>query len=446
VRLGALKRHWERLGRRDPFWAVLTDPSKRGGGWDREEFFRGGAKEIAAALWRAEQLGLRLSRRRALDFGCGVGRITQALADHFERCDGVDISTSMLEAARLHNRHPGRCTYHLNTAPDLRLFDAASFSFVYSTLVLQHMEPQYSQAYIRELLRVLAPGGLLVFQLPSHRAAQEPSADAARTEIVGRLPNIAFSARLAIDASALSLRASQEVTLKVTVENCSRHAWAALPDARGRYQINLANRWLDHNGELLQRDDARCPLPHDVSPGSRAELMLGINAPRFDGAYSLELDLVQENVCWFGERGSQTLRVPCRVTGGLPHVPRPSAPKVVAVANVARFRERHPRMFDVLRATGLRDAYWAWRRALDGVKGRRDRLIVSLKEHAFDPVVPPLVNWWKRRPFAPRMEMYCVPRAKVTAILAENGGRLVGTEEELMPGGFQSCRYWVVKK
>ena len=156
---------------------------------------------------------------------------------------------------------------------------------------------------------------------------------------------------------------------------------------------------------------------------------------------------MQENVGWFGERGSQTLRVPCRVTGGLQGGPRSPTPKVVAAPEVEPlFRERHPRFFAVLQATGLRDVYWVWRRALDRVKGRRDRLIVSLKEHAYEPVIPPLINWWKGRPFAPKMEMHCVPRAEVAAILAENGGRVVDTDEELMPGGFQSCRYWVVKK
>ena len=215
MQLGALKRNWERLGRRDPFWAVLTDPAKRGGGWDREEFYRGGAEEIAAALARAEQLGVRRSRRRALDFGCGVGRITQALADHFERCDGVDISTSMLEAARLNNRHPDRCTYHLNDKPDLGLFDAATLQLrAIRRWCCSTWSRRYSERYIRELLRLLAPDGLLVFQLPSHRAARRTSADAARTEIAGRLPRRAFSARLSIDAPALSLRAAQEVALE----------------------------------------------------------------------------------------------------------------------------------------------------------------------------------------------------------------------------------------
>src|SRR5687767_10465362 len=176
MQLAVLRRHWERLGRRDPFWAALTHRDKAGRRWDAESFFRSGAEELAAVLGRAERLGVVVSRRRALDFGSGAGRITQAMAREFDRSDGVDISASMLAVAARHNRFPDRCVYHLNDAPDLSLFADATFSFIYSTLVLQHMEARYSTGYIRELLRVLVPGGLLVFQLPGHQGAIEPSA------------------------------------------------------------------------------------------------------------------------------------------------------------------------------------------------------------------------------------------------------------------------------
>jgi hypothetical protein len=58
MRFPALRRHWERLGRRDPYWAVLTDPDKRGGGWNIDDFFRSGVDEIDAPAhsvspWRA---------------------------------------------------------------------------------------------------------------------------------------------------------------------------------------------------------------------------------------------------------------------------------------------------------------------------------------------------------------------------------------------------------
>jgi SAM-dependent methyltransferase len=440
VRLFALKFHWDRLGRRDPYWAVLTDPDKRRGGWDLEQFFRTGSEEIASILERAEQLRPGLSRHRALDFGCGVGRLTQAMADQFERCDGVDISVSMLCEARRHNRHPDNCSFHLNTSPDLALFADETFDFVYSTLVLQHIEPQYSKSYVRELLRVLASDGLLVFQLPSEpiEPARPATAPAASTPIPGPLPAQAFKARITADSSSLSGRADDRVALEVKVENCSAHTWPALPDFRGRRQINLANQWLDARGEVLRRDDARCPLPYDLAPGATAQLTLHVTTPRSDGACWLELDLVQENVSWFAQRGSDALRIPCRVAGGILG-PR-SLDEAQEAAGKSKpeppFRTRHPRLFHVLHATGLRDAYWAWRRAVDRVKTRRDRLVGTL--------TAPLINWWRRKPLEAKMKMHCVPRDEVLALLTAGGGRLVHEEEEQTPG-FLSRRYWVAK-
>ena len=74
VRLPRLTLHWERLARRDPFFAVLTDVNKRFGGHDVDAFYQSGVEEIAAVLQRADERGIVVPRRRALDFGCGVGR------------------------------------------------------------------------------------------------------------------------------------------------------------------------------------------------------------------------------------------------------------------------------------------------------------------------------------------------------------------------------------
>src|SRR4030095_3192449 len=200
MHLSSLRRHWERLGRQDPFWAVLTDPSKRHGAWDLEQFYRSGVDELAAVLRHAESLGLTVSRERALDFGCGAGRMTQAMAACFERADGVDISASMLETARQHNRFAARCIYHLNSAPNLELFANDTFSFVFTTLVLQHMEPRFAVAYIREFVRVLHPGGLLVFQVPSHRTASEPHSSSLTSEAIAPLLDDACLARLTVEA------------------------------------------------------------------------------------------------------------------------------------------------------------------------------------------------------------------------------------------------------
>lgn len=165
--LSSVKRTYEKLGRDDPLYAVLSRKELRHNRWDPAEFFETGRREINAILDYVAQLGLRLQRRRALDFGCGVGRLSQALADHFERVVGVDIADSMIERAREFNRHGDRVEYRVNTTDDLQIFDGGSFDFVYSNITLQHIPPEPAVEYIREFFRILRPGGVTIFQVPS---------------------------------------------------------------------------------------------------------------------------------------------------------------------------------------------------------------------------------------------------------------------------------------
>jgi SAM-dependent methyltransferase len=180
--LTRLQTRWERLAREDPLWAVLTDPAKKGGAWDVGEFFRTGEREIEAVMAYVDSIWPGLRRARALDFGCGVGRLTQALAGRFERVVGVDISPTMIELARAHDRSGGRCEFLVNDSPDLALLASADFDFAYSNITLQHVPPAAAKGYLRELVRVLRPGGLLVFQLPTHRLRT------ARSGLVALLP------------------------------------------------------------------------------------------------------------------------------------------------------------------------------------------------------------------------------------------------------------------
>jgi SAM-dependent methyltransferase len=157
---------WDELGRRDPHWAILSEPGRQGS-WDDEGFFATGRTEVEATL--ADVGDLLGAHDAALDFGCGLGRLTQALAAHFALVTGVDVARSMVEGAQARNAFPDRVAYLVNTAATLP-FDDATFDFVYSNLVLQHVPPPGAERYISELVRVLRPGGVLVFQELSHRA------------------------------------------------------------------------------------------------------------------------------------------------------------------------------------------------------------------------------------------------------------------------------------
>jgi 2-polyprenyl-3-methyl-5-hydroxy-6-metoxy-1,4-benzoquinol methylase len=120
---------------------------------------------LSARERAASQVDVGTGRNRALDFGCAVGRLTQALADHFAHVVGVDIAQAMVDQARAYNRHGARVDYVLNTAPDLRVFGDASFDFVYCNKVLQHIRPRAQLGFIREFVRLLRPGGVAAFQM-----------------------------------------------------------------------------------------------------------------------------------------------------------------------------------------------------------------------------------------------------------------------------------------
>jgi SAM-dependent methyltransferase len=208
--LKELQKHWDELGRRDPFWAVLTDYQKKGGQWDPVEFFKTGEEEIACVMEYVESLGFPLHRNRALDFGCGVGRLSQALCSYFKQCCGVDIASSMIELARKYNRYGDRCQYYVNESDDLRLFEGDSFDFIYSNIVLQHMRPKYSKKYIQELLRILTPGGLFIFQIPSEPASEQDACHEA-------LPDSAFKMQLAVQSPPTTMESGTQITLQVKV-------------------------------------------------------------------------------------------------------------------------------------------------------------------------------------------------------------------------------------
>lgn len=158
-----VRRDWVRLGEADPLWAVYVAADKRGGRWDTEQFLATGRRDVAASVAWLEELGAGPRWGRVLDFGCGAGRLSQALAELADEVVGVDVSPPMLEVARELDPD-GRCTFVLNESQDLGRFPASSFDLVYSELVLQHLPAAVIDGYLAEFVRVLRPGGTAVLQ------------------------------------------------------------------------------------------------------------------------------------------------------------------------------------------------------------------------------------------------------------------------------------------
>lgn len=158
---------WDVLAETDPLWAILSDPSKRYGRWDVQEFFSTGTVEISKALDNCHAFGLPKAHHLAIDFGCGVGRLTRALSAHFEKSVGIDGSEKMIKLAKHWNEGVRNCEFIVNEDERLPLADACA-DIVYCVLVLQHMDSDNQILnWITEFTRILSPEGVLIFQLPT---------------------------------------------------------------------------------------------------------------------------------------------------------------------------------------------------------------------------------------------------------------------------------------
>jgi hypothetical protein len=128
------------------------------------------------------------------------------------------------------------------------------------------------------------------------------------------LPDRAYKSELNLPEPLTTLKASQKQSIKVKVKNASDTLWIVYGSGPGnKYRVAVADSWLDSKGKLITSMDGRYGLPANLGPGREVEVPLVINAPVTTGDYVLQLDMVQEGVAWFSEKGSPTLKVNVKV-------------------------------------------------------------------------------------------------------------------------------------
>ena len=159
---------WERWGEVDPLWGVASWAGKQAGSadeWTVQEFLELGESDWDDIRSRWERYGL--DGGVCLEVGCGAGRLTYSMADHFRSVHGVDVAPAMLaKAASVVSGRP--VTLHLGDGLRIPLSDA-SVDAALSTHVFQHLDSDAdAEANWRELFRVLRPGGSVMVHLPVH--------------------------------------------------------------------------------------------------------------------------------------------------------------------------------------------------------------------------------------------------------------------------------------
>jgi SAM-dependent methyltransferase len=152
---------WEKFGKVDPYFGVLADERFAADKIDdnRDEFFATGRSSVDHILKRyGEHFGA-LQRGRALDFGCGVGRLTFPLAREFSSVVGLDVSPAMLSEAGSNAERLRVSNVQFALADD-RLSNApGEFDFVNSYIVLQHIPVRRGLPILARLVDKVGPGG-----------------------------------------------------------------------------------------------------------------------------------------------------------------------------------------------------------------------------------------------------------------------------------------------
>jgi SAM-dependent methyltransferase len=169
---------------------------------------------------------------RALDFGCGLGRLSRALGERFADVLGMDISPAMAEQATRLNRRVAACRFVVNPCADLRGVPSDEFDLVISLVTLQHVSQRNAiRSCIREFLRVAAPGGVIVLQLPirvAWRVRFRPRALAAR--VIWRLPVQPAVIKRALGAGSLTLTALSERSVRAILVDNGAKLLTVFPD------------------------------------------------------------------------------------------------------------------------------------------------------------------------------------------------------------------------
>jgi SAM-dependent methyltransferase len=153
---------WESFAQEDAEYFIWTDLDRSQGELAMQKFFASGE---AAAQRLLDFAGSQLRmRRRSLEIGCGVGRLTLAMAKHFDEAVGVDIAPTMLSKLSANAERAERANVRGELA-DADWDRPDSVDFAYSWLVFQHIEAaEIIDRYLQRIARSLSAEGIACLQ------------------------------------------------------------------------------------------------------------------------------------------------------------------------------------------------------------------------------------------------------------------------------------------
>jgi SAM-dependent methyltransferase len=338
--LDRMRQDWNDRAREDPHYYVAFGRREQ----DDAEFLATAADEARAVRSELQRLGPPGERfpkgLKALEIGCGPGRLMRPLSGHFAEIHGVDISDEMIRLAAERLRDIPNAHVHHTEKSDLSMFPAESFDLIYSYAVFQHIPSrEVVFGYFAEIRRVLKRGGILRGQINGL-----PETCARYTTWDGvRIPASDIAAfALHNDLQLLALEGASTQYMWTTWRKQAQGWRAALrPLAKPSTRIRAISNALTGD-QLIPASGARafaaiwlddppsdCDLIGlEVKFEGRPAVLSSLSAPEWDGMVQLtaavpagcRTGLVPVEVLWLGQPLTATAWM--RVIPPGPYVPR----------------------------------------------------------------------------------------------------------------------------
>jgi ubiquinone/menaquinone biosynthesis C-methylase UbiE len=180
---------WDERARENALYFINNSLSYRE--TDEDAFWASGARDVDLVLG---SVGVEIgSDDEIVEIGCGIGRLTRQLAERGRSVRAIDVSAEMLRQARTANPGLGNVEWIQGDGTGLTGIADASADACFSHVVLQHIpDPEVTLGYIREMGRVLRPGGWAAFQVSNDPSVHRPRGEAGTRQklkvALGRAP------------------------------------------------------------------------------------------------------------------------------------------------------------------------------------------------------------------------------------------------------------------
>ena len=185
-----MQEFWDARARENAFYFVDNQVDYNSP--DAEQFWAEGVRTVDVIC---EALGVSVGPEDdVVEVGCGVGRLTRVLAGRGRSVRALDVSAEMLARANEANAALDNVTWIHGDGTSLTGVDDASADIVFSHVVFQHIpDPPITLGYVREMGRVLRPGGWAGFQISNDPSIHRPRSGGRLLKeralaVVGRAP------------------------------------------------------------------------------------------------------------------------------------------------------------------------------------------------------------------------------------------------------------------